>query len=631
MLSNYEREILEATLNNCNDGILMICIESMKFVLCNNAICKMLGRSQDELLKMNIEDIHPKESIDYVKQELTKIISGENVISKNIPLLSNDGNVSNTDVASHLIQLDNKHYIIGFFHDITHCERMKKDLQFNNLILKTINETSIDGILVVDFDGKILSWNQRFVDMYGISLFVMESRSDDLAIKFVLDQLIEPQKFLDKIKYLYANVQEKSLDEILLKDGRVFERFSSPMNADDGKNYGRVWYFRDITQKRKEEKEKMEIERKLLHTQRLESVGVFASGIAHDFNNLLTGILSNAEFIENETHHSEIIDCVHDIQEAAMSAAKLCRQLLDFSGKSTTNFKAININHVVEETKKISSFSGKMFVNYNLDKNIPLIDGDFSQIQQIIMNLIVNASDAMDSNGLISVSTGVVDCDEKFHLNYGQTAVPGEYVYLEVADTGCGMDSDTTSRMFDLFFTTKFTGRGLGMASVFGITKKHFGMIHVSSEVGRGTKIRVLFPISSQLPEESSKQTSSPVLLKGLVLVVDDEVTVLKSTSRMLEICGLTSIVATNGQDALDIFISQNIDCVLLDLTMPGMSADETLRKMKNIKPEIPVIICSGYAEETVHKKIEGMIDGFIHKPYRIQTLRDKLREFLEK
>ncbi|MBU0673172.1 MAG: response regulator [Proteobacteria bacterium] len=397
----------------------------------------------------------------------------------------------------------------------------------------------------------------------------------------------------------------------------------------------------DITRKKQEEEEQKLFEQKLQHVQKLESLGILAGGIAHDFNNLLMGIMGHTELAQIKVPPlSPAHDNLRAIQNSTERAADLCGQMLAYSGKGHFVTQALNLNELVHEMTHMLevSISKKASLKINLDDQLPAFNADVTQIRQILMNLIVNASEALgDETGLISISTGTIECDSRyFEQTLMDKQLPaGKYVYLEVADTGVGMDSETRDKLFDPFFTTKFTGRGLGLSAVLGIIRGHQGGIIVYSEKGKGSTFKLLFPaLEDTLPRslDTSNNNEEQWRGQGTILLVDDDEIVLEVGKEMIEYLGFTVLTAVHGLEALEVFRRQPaaIDCVILDLTMPQMGGEEALVELRKIRPDIRVIMSSGYNEQEIsrHFSEQGTVD-FIQKPYQIQMLSTKLRDVL--
>jgi signal transduction histidine kinase len=395
----------------------------------------------------------------------------------------------------------------------------------------------------------------------------------------------------------------------------------------------------DITERKQAEQNQRELEAQIQQGQKLESLGILAGGIAHDFNNLLTAILGHANLaLMDLAPESPARESLCEIDKATSRAAELCRQMLAYAGKGRFVVEPINLSRLVEELTRLLhvSISKKALLRCQLAEGLPAVDADPAQLRQLAMNLVINAADAIgDADGIITISTGTMQCDED-SLRGGQLTappIPGRYVYLEVIDTGCGMDAQTRARIFDPFFTTKFTGRGLGLSAVLGIVRSHHGALKVESELGLGTTFRVLFPASTKEAVPSKSDVDSPQWRgKGTILLVDDEEPVRKVTSRVLERIGFTVLRAGDGLEAIELFRAHEAEvvCVLLDLAMPRMDGQETFKELRRIQPGVRVVLASGYSDQEISQRFQNAgLAGFIEKPYRVETLAAKLCEVL--
>jgi len=390
----------------------------------------------------------------------------------------------------------------------------------------------------------------------------------------------------------------------------------------------------DITDRKRVEQERLHLEQQLLHTQKLESLGVLAGGIAHDFNNILTSIVGNADLaLMRLSKESPALENLHRIEKAAAQAADLARQMLAYSGKGKFVVESLDLGRLLEEMLHLLevSISKKALLCLNPAPDLPAVEGDAAQLRQIIMNLVINASEAIGGkDGVITITTGCMDCDKNYlqGVRLDENIKEGPYVYLEITDTGCGMDKNTLGKIFDPFFTTKFTGRGLGMAAVLGIIRGHKGAITVHSEPGKGTTFKILLP-SSGKPVEISDGKSSKEEWKGAgkVLLVDDEEAVRGIGKEMLLELGFETITANNGLEAMQIFKqTPDIAFVILDLTMPHMDGEQCFRELKQLKPDVKVIMSSGFSEHEVTQKFDGKgLAGFIQKPYTFSVLRNAI------
>ncbi len=394
------------------------------------------------------------------------------------------------------------------FHEMVETRNeIEETLRFQKALLEAQSETGVDGILTISPERKVVYHNRQFLRLWSIPDGVDRSL-DETLLANVLDRLADPDRFLEKVLYLYAHPDEKTLDEVLLKDGRTLERYSSPLSDAAGKSYGRIWFFRDITARRRAEEERIDLERRMLHVQKLESLGVLAGGIAHDFNNILSIILGNANLALMQIgNDSRAAENVRRIETAAERASDLARQMLAYSGKGKFRLQNVDLNGLLEEMLHLIevSISKKAALRTRLDRTIPAVEADATQIRQVVMNLVINASEAIgDGSGIISITTGRMFCDRGYLKDAwpNENLPDGDYIFLDVADTGCGMDRETLARIYEPFFTTKFTGRGLGMSAVLGIVRSHRGAIRICSEPGLGSTFKVLLPAAGQGEKE---------------------------------------------------------------------------------------------------------------------------------
>jgi len=420
---------------------------------------------------------------------------------------------------------------------------------------------------------------------------------------------------------------------------RHFQNIVSPVR-DGGEVCGILGVNIDITERKRAEEERRRLEIKMLQAQKLESLGVLAGGIAHDFNNLLAGILGFADLTMGELpSDSPARETLSHVITGAQRAADLTRQMLAYSGKGKFVVEPLDLSRLVDDMRDLLgiSVSKSALLRYELAPVLPGIEADAAQLRQVVMNLVTNASDAIgDRSGVIVVATGVVECDRKcLERTYLRDDLPaGTYVVLDVRDTGCGMDAETRSKIFDPFFSTKFTGRGLGLAALLGIVRGHSGAIRVDSEPGRGTRFRVLFPATDRPlpPQEAASADADSWRGHGTVLIVDDEATVRSLAGEILRPLGFDILTAANGREAIEVFRTHAdaITVVLLDLTMPRMSGEETFRELRRIRSDVSVILSSGYGEqEAAEHFAEADLAAFIQKPYRARELAAVIRRAL--
>jgi PAS domain S-box-containing protein len=427
------------------------------------------------------------------------------------------------------------------------------------------------------------------------------------------------------------------------KQGRerwVSER-ASGVHAPDGTLLAIDGFIQDVTSARQAKLEREQLDLKMQETQKLESLGVLAGGIAHDFNNLLTTIMGNASVATIDLPRgSPTRKCMDQITEASLRAAELCSQMLAYSGRGRFVVQKLDLGELVKQTAQMLqiSVSKKAVLNYYLEKGLPPVEADATQMGQVIMNLVINASEAIgDDVGVITVSTGVTHLARDYFR--GMLLTPdlpaGEYVFLEVSDTGCGMSPETLKKIFDPFFTTKFTGRGLGLAAVLGIVRGHRGAMNVTSEPGCGTSFKLFFPAAAGAAEPSKAPPAAVPEWSGsgTVLVVDDEENMRDTIALMMDTMGLDAVLAADGREAIEVFRASagRFALVLLDLTMPNMDGEQTLAELRRISPDVRVVLMSGFNAHEVLVRFNGKgLASFLQKPFTIDSLRSTMQEVLE-
>jgi signal transduction histidine kinase/CheY-like chemotaxis protein len=420
------------------------------------------------------------------------------------------------------------------------------------------------------------------------------------------------------------------------KDGKqIYVSARWAVRTNDGRPAGFLEITRDISERRR-------MDEQLRQAAKLESLGVLAGGIAHDFNNLLTGIMGNASLaLDSTSGLSPGRHLLEEVVAASQRAADLTRQMLAYAGKGRFVTQNIDLSELARELTPLlqAAIPKNVQVRLDLASDLPAVEGDVGQLQQVAMNLVINGAEAMgDEPGAVLVTTGVQDVDEQYlaTLSLAHDIAPGLYVVLEVHDTGSGMDEGTLSKIFDPFFTTKFQGRGLGLAAVQGIVRSHRGGLKVYSTMGKGTTFKMLLPAVF----EPAKRLSGPVgadhdALRGcgLVLIVDDEPFVRTTAKNMLERYGYSVLLAADGRQGLELFKKHEAELrfVLLDLMMPIMGGQEALRNIRTINSDIPVVLSSGFNEVEAIRRFTGKgLSGFIQKPYTASALAVKIKQVLD-
>jgi len=489
-------------------------------------------------------------------------------------------------------------------------------------------------VFVQDLQGRILYSNQAFQQLPGRDAIGRNAR-----------QLLAPGQ--DGPPGTRSALRGRSvvLDETVPSEGSRARIFETRMFVVErtGKEPLLGCISVDSTGRRNSEDQRLAFERRMQQTQKLESLGVLAGGIAHDFNNLLMVIIGNADLaLSRSSAESPVREFIRNIDVAAQRASDLANQMLAYSGRGRFLIERINLSRLVEEMGHLlaSVISKRAEVRYRLASDLPPVQADATQLRQVVMNLITNASDAIgDEEGVITVATGLVETGAAGAAAHssGPPLPPGSYVFLAVTDTGKGMDQATQALIFDPFYTTKQTGRGLGLASVLGIVRGHQGEIRVSSTPGQGTSFTVLLPAAPALPAEvavadNKAAGAGPADCRQTILIVDDEEQVRLTTQVMLEESGFTVLAAVDGVEGVELFRENapHLCAVLLDMNMPRLDGAEAFRQMHRIEPAVPVILTSGLDEQdSVGEFTAAGLASFIQKPFRMKALLLKIEAAL--
>jgi len=508
-------------------------------------------------------------------------------------------------------------------------QRKKNEEELSRLA--AIVDASEDAILSLALDGTVLTWNRGAERIYGYP--AQEMIGHNISVVRLPDVVDGTEERLESVRRgeSFRNFQARHKR----KDGRLIwiSIAASPIRDRRGEVVSISSTSRDIT-------EIKALEEQLRQAAKLESLGVLAGGVAHDFNNLLVVILGNASLVKNTLPHSSPARAMlDDVIKASERAAVLTRQLLAYAGKGKFVIQPMDISDLVQEMTKLvqATVPKTVTIRLGLAPDLPSVIADAAQLQQLIMNLIINAAEAIgDKPGLVTVTTGeqeIVDSESRGNTVGADLITPGRYVFFEVEDDGAGMDEATIARIFDPFFTTKFTGRGLGLSAALGIVRGHKGFMQVVSSPGRGSTFRVLLPATQEkigrqlVSEEKADLTGS-----GVILVVDDEELVRRTATTTLAHLGYTILEAANGQEAIEVFQrnSGRIALVILDLSMPVMNGEESLKRLKSIKPDVPVLLSSGFSETEAARRFQSTGPAtFLQKPYTAQHLAELVRAAL--
>ncbi|HZT05634.1 MAG TPA: response regulator [Chloroflexota bacterium] len=493
-------------------------------------------------------------------------------------------------------------------------------------LLEGTLESTADGILVVDGDGRILRYNARFIEMWRLPESILETGSDAKAIAYVRDQIADPEAFETKVRDLYAHPENEGFDLIEMTDGRVFERYSRAHRAEGHRPF-RVWSFRDVTERR-------EIERRLLRAQRLETAGTIAGQVAHDFNNLLSPLMGYPELIKIQVPDDERLTQYCDTMlQAAEQMAQINEDLLALGRRGHFERVSTDINQLVREViEQLGPLPSSLDVTLDLATDLSRIAGAPAQLVRMLANLIANAREAVQDIGAVTIRT----TNLSVHEPLGRiTRVPiGQFVLIEIADTGPGIAPAIRDRIFDPFFTTKPTGRrrgsGLGLSVVQGVVEDHGGYLDLVSEPGAGARFLIYLP-AARAEAASQHRPASPVGGESL-LVVDDDPFQLAVARELLKSLGYRVSVARNGEEAVELCAVESFDLLILDMVMPpGIDGTETFRRVRERYPDQRALLLSGFADSERVAEAQRLGAGaFVRKPVTREALAVAVRTELD-
>ncbi len=591
------------------------------------------------------ECIHPEDRA-RVMQAVSKSLEERTVYELEHRIVRPDGTIRNVREYSE-IEFDETSgqplRMLGVVQDITEQKQADAALQETRDRLNAVLSSLEEALWSTTLDGReVLYANPSVERIYGCSLAEFNPMSGKTIDRIFADDQA-------RISTLHARLQR--VDSI----SEEYQIYRGPqehcwlrmrvrlMRDADGKALRIDGITSDITAFKAAEVERRQFEEQLQQTQKLESLGVLAGGIAHDFNNLLTAVIGYQTLSKMEMDPtSDAYRFLTEAENASHRAGDLAKQMLAYSGRGKFVAQRVDLREVFEEMGQILrvSVSKDAELRFIHASQLPAIEVDVTQLRQIILNLVINASDAIRGDRcVITICTGVIDCDQDFLASTWLKIPlpPGKYCFLQVADDGCGIEKDKLARIFDPFFTTKFTGRGLGLSAVLGIVRGHRGAIEVKSKAGIGTSFRVLFPAVMQSAQPLAALPlpgSTTWRGHGLVLLVDDDESVLQVGQHMLERIGFDVVTAADGWEAVRIYREKSgeIQLVLLDLTMPNLDGHETFRELRNIRIDAPVVLSSGYTEqEVMQRQSENAFAGFVPKPYSLKNLKSVLQSVLQK
>ncbi|MDD2899115.1 MAG: PAS domain S-box protein [Desulfuromonadaceae bacterium] len=645
--SDVKEEKLRVIFETSESGIILVSPHGI-IDFANRRMAEMFGMTLESVIgSLYVNHLHPSE-VKIADESMNQLIQGT---VESVRVCRQYIRADGTDFWGHLSgkRLENTdgtlRALVGVISDITERKTAEESLSNSRAELKAIYEHAPVMMCLIDSSLRILYANPAFTDFTNVSEDVLRDVGSYEVFRCISNlhespgvgsganihtcDLLTAINDTFKSGCVHQNIEySTSIERNGSRHSHVLLGSTALINST---NKTLLLCLHDITDRKRTEEERQQLERQFHHAQKLESLGVLAGGIAHDFNNILTVILGHCH-IANENLGSAKTS-IKQIESAANRAADLCRQMLIYAGKSPLVQSSVNLWLLLDEVIKIlqAGINKNVTIELNMKRIVPEITGDSGQLQQIIMNLIINAAEAIgDNNGTIYVALTriVINTDQPEKDVFGTLIHNGNYICLEVSDTGCGMDEETQKRIFEPFYTTKFTGRGLGMSAIRGIVSAHGSMLQLSSTPGVGTTFKVYFPLPEVSGEVASDDSESPAFINTgrTILLVEDEQALLDIGTILLTSLGFNVLTAENGREAIEMYQERGCDisAVILDLVMPKMGGIDAYHELRKMAPALPIIICSGYDIESVENIINNdQYAEFEKKPYKPKQLRD--------
>jgi PAS domain S-box-containing protein len=616
------------------EGILVVDVKTRKFRYANPAICKMLLYTEEELTRMVIEDIHPKEELKRVLGEFKAQTRGEKRLAQNVPCVRKDGTIIYVNINSTQVLIDGIECNVAFLQDITERVKAEEALRESEERYRNILESIEEGYFEVDLAGNLMFFNDATCKIMAYSpyeLIGMNNRA------YTSSETAKRMYQVFNTVYRKGKPADVANFEIITKNGakKNLELSASLMRDSKQNPIGFRGIVRDVTERLRRDKEKKRMASQIQHAQRFETIGTLAGGIAHDFNNLLMGFQGNISLmlldLDEDHPHCENLQIM---ESYVRRGSELTRQILGFARRGKYQVKTTSLNDLLDKSVDMFSRAKKEIrIHKKFQEDLWPVEIDRGQFEQVLLNLFVNSWQAMQSGGDLYLETENVHLEEDYDKPY--EIVPGPYVRIAVGDTGVGINKDIQQRIFEPFFTTKGVGKGtgLGLASVYGIIKNHNGIVNVYSEKGHGATFKIYLPASDKKIHREKPPIDKLLRGKETILLIDDEEMVSDIGKEVLKKLGYKVITAGSGTEALKFFEKhQNeIDLVILDMIMPDMGGSETFDNLKKIQPDVKVLLSSGYSiNGRASEILERGCNGFIQKPFNLKQISRKIREVID-
>jgi len=608
------------------DGYWIVDLQG-RFLDVNDSYCRMIGYSREELFTMSLADVEASEKPEEIAQHIKKIME-RGYDRFETRHRCKDGKILDIEVSANYIHAEGGQLFV-FARDIAERKLAEEALRESGEKYRTLMDSIDIGFFETDLAGNFVFFNDT------IRTFLGYSETELLGMNY--GQYVDKENagiIYQAFNTVYRTEQADKgfVCTIVSKDGtkRPVEFSVSLVHDDNGQPIAFRGLTCDIT-------EKKQLEQQLLQAQKMESIGTLAGGIAHDFNNILGGILGYASFMKSKIQADHpFFKYLDTIERSSTRAAELTAQLLGFARGGKYDTKPLDLNEAVKETLEIieRTIDKSIAIETQMSESLPTVAADGGQLQQVLMNLFINAADAMPAGGKLIIETDIEMVTKEYVRTHAGIR-PGPYVKLAVTDTGIGMDNETQKRIFEPFFTTKKEGKGtgLGLSMVYGVVKNHGGYITVYSEPGHGTTFKIYMPASGKAEDEKALETPVQYGRDELILVVDDEETIRDFARDVLEGNGYRVILAEDGAQAVRVFEEHDgdISLVILDMVMPNMGGHEAFLRMRASNPKVRALLSTGYSQNGKAQKIlDSGIKGFLQKPYQPNALLSNVRSVID-